>query len=169
MPLWRTFLDSQVTTCLNLPYLQVTPCLSFSLLGLFEDLLDYFLLLNQECTYYPIFDAVRTSWSPIRTLNRFLWSRDGGILARSKRWNLWTTWLVDFYQAEIEREIQEIEFDCASWFDRSIKYRLWCPLTPGNFIPQSPHFGAEAFFLMWRYLNSPPGVLMIRTLLDLVL
>ena len=43
------------------------------------------------------------------------------------------------------------------------------PLTPGSFNPQSPHFGALPFFLMWRYRSLPPGVLMTRTLFDLVL
>lgn len=36
-------------------------------------------------------------------------------------------------------------------------------------MPQSPHLGAVPFFLMWRYRSLPPGVLITRTLLDLVL
>lgn len=52
----------------------------------------------------------------------------------------------------------------------SVRGRLWDQrLTPGSFEPQSPHFGAVPFFLTCRYRNSPPGVLMIRTLLERVL
>lgn len=36
-------------------------------------------------------------------------------------------------------------------------------------MPQSPHLGAVPFFLMCRYLSSPPGVLITRTLLETVL
>lgn len=36
-------------------------------------------------------------------------------------------------------------------------------------MPQSPHFGAVPLFFVCRYLSSPPGVLMIRTLFDRVL
>ena len=42
-------------------------------------------------------------------------------------------------------------------------------LTPGSLMPQSPHFGADAFFLMCRYRSFPPGVLITRTLFDRVL
>jgi len=41
--------------------------------------------------------------------------------------------------------------------------------TPESFIPQSPHFGALPFFLTLRYLCSPPGVRMMRTLFETVL
>ena len=41
--------------------------------------------------------------------------------------------------------------------------------TPGNLVPQSPHLGAVPRFLMCRYLSSPPGVLLMRTLLETVL
>lgn len=36
-------------------------------------------------------------------------------------------------------------------------------------MPQSPHFGAVPRFLMWRTLVSPPGVLMMRVRLEVVL
>ena len=42
-------------------------------------------------------------------------------------------------------------------------------LTPGSFIPQSPHFGAVPFFLMCCRRSFPPGVLMMRTLFERVL
>ena len=48
-------------------------------------------------------------------------------------------------------------------------FALWDRRTPANLVPQSPHLGAVPFFLMCRYRSSPPGVLMMRTLLDLVL
>lgn len=41
--------------------------------------------------------------------------------------------------------------------------------TPGSLTPQSPHFGAEPRFLMCRYRSLPPGVLIMRTLLERVL
>lgn len=41
--------------------------------------------------------------------------------------------------------------------------------TPASLDPQSPHLGAVPFFLMCKYRSSPPGVLMMRTLLLLVL
>lgn len=43
------------------------------------------------------------------------------------------------------------------------------PRTPANLLPQSPHFGLVPFFFMCKYLCSPPGVLMTRTLLETVL
>lgn len=41
--------------------------------------------------------------------------------------------------------------------------------TPASLLPQSPHFGLVPFFLVLRSLCSPPGVLMVRTLLLTVL
>jgi hypothetical protein len=41
--------------------------------------------------------------------------------------------------------------------------------TPGRVIPQSPHRGPLPGFLICKYLNLPPGVLMTRVRLDLVL
>ena len=41
--------------------------------------------------------------------------------------------------------------------------------TPGSLMPQSPHFGAVPFFLMWRYRRWPPGVRITRTLFERVL
>ena len=41
--------------------------------------------------------------------------------------------------------------------------------TPGSLMPQSPHLGAVPRFLMWRYRSLPPGVLVMRTLLERVL
>jgi hypothetical protein len=64
----------------------------------------------------------------------------------------------------------------------------WGSRTPGSLVPQSPpvhslvykynvifvlfgriHFTGEPFFLIWRYLRRPPGVLIMRTLLEEVL
>ena len=36
-------------------------------------------------------------------------------------------------------------------------------------MPQSPHFGAVPRFLMWRTRRSPPGVLITRVRLEVVL
>lgn len=48
-------------------------------------------------------------------------------------------------------------------------WRVSAALTPGSLTPQSPHFGAVPFFLMWRTRSSPPGVLIRRVRLDDVL
>jgi len=42
-------------------------------------------------------------------------------------------------------------------------------LTPGRVIPQSPHRGPFPGFLMCKYLNLPPGVLMMRVRFEEVL
>lgn len=42
-------------------------------------------------------------------------------------------------------------------------------LTPGSLTPQSPHFGAVPRFLMCRSRSLPPGVLITRTLFEVVL
>lgn len=41
--------------------------------------------------------------------------------------------------------------------------------TPGSLMPQSPHFGPLPGFLMCKYRSFPPGVLITRVRLDLVL
>src|SRR5689334_19464029 len=42
-------------------------------------------------------------------------------------------------------------------------------LTPGSLTPQSPHLGAVPRFFRCSVRSSPPGVLTIRVLLELVL
>ena len=41
--------------------------------------------------------------------------------------------------------------------------------TPGRVMPQSPHRGPLPGFLMCKYLNFPPGVLMTRVRFERVL
>lgn len=50
------------------------------------------------------------------------------------------------------------------------KIREWDgSLTPGSLTPQSPHFGAVPRFLMCSNRSFPPGVLITRTLFEVVL
>ena len=116
------------------------------LLSLLHDLLDNLLLLNQERPRHAILDAVRTSGAAIGALDRLLGLRDLSVFARAKSRDLNM-----FCQYTIEIE------------------RARGALTPGNLVPQSPHLGAVPRFLMCRYLSSPPGVLLMRTLLETVL
>jgi hypothetical protein len=121
--------------------------LSLLLLRLFEHLLDNLLLLNQERADDTVLDTSCASRSTIGSLHSLLWARDGGVFAWSEGWDT-------------------LELDTAvTACDSTLAIVLYSV----QFEFLGVHFGAVPFFLMWRYLSFPPGVLIMRTRLEEVL
>jgi len=128
------------------------------LFGLLHNFLHDLLFLNQESANHTVLDTVGATAATIGALYGLFGARDGGILAGSEGWNLCR-----------EQTYQYIHFQFVQHFLYWLL--LWEELrrTPASFMPQSPHFGAVPLFLICRYLCSPPGVLITRTLLETVL
>jgi hypothetical protein len=64
------------------------------LLRLFEHLLHNLLLLDQECAYDAVLDAVGAPRATVGTLNGLLWAGDLCVLARSEGGDLLVSMLV---------------------------------------------------------------------------
>jgi hypothetical protein len=151
------------------------------LLRLLENLLDDLLLLNQEGADNAVLDAVTASGTTVGARDVLLGTRNLGVFTGSESRNLREDTLSGFsIKANHIAKPQYLIIPDSSSITptNTIRYLVeWqqhkrfsrVELTPGSLIPQSPHLGAVPFFLMCRYRRLPPGVLMMRTLLDLVL
>lgn len=143
------------------------------LLRLPHDLLDNLLLLDEERAHNTVLDAVGTTRSTVRTLDGLLRAGDGGVFAWAEGRDLQFGRLVCVLRSSLPFQVR-----FGYWGPASKIYRV-CWLcrrgrdeerhTPANLEPQSPHFGLVPFFFMCKYLCSPPGVLMMRTLFETVL
>jgi hypothetical protein len=131
---------------------------SLLVLGLLQHLLHNLLLLNKECTNDAISDAVAASRTAVCSLHGLLRSAGGGVFSRSEGGNLFMHIIRNVFLHNPENPLCRVPFSC-----------FGARLTPGSFTPQSPHFGAVPRFLMCRSLSLPPGVLIMRTLLEEVL
>ena len=140
-----------------------------------HQLFHQLLFLNKEGPHNSILDTVCTARSTVGTLYCLLilgkthvfFGTKGRDLAVSTNSEMQNKNVIEFDNSDKERQ----RFREQEWKKdlNNDKNRKGGGGTPGSVMPQSPHRGPLPGFLMCKYRNFPPGVLMTRVRFERVL